>query len=439
MSQIIKVLLIEDNRIEARATQHRLKVARDCAFDVTWVEQLQPGFERLAQGGIDIVLLDLNLPDSAGLETFVRLRAQAPDVPVVVMTGEYDETIGPMAVERGAQDYLVKHQADGALPQVLRFALGRHRAQLEMAAAARRQQQAEMAREVQMRMLPRFRPEVSGYTFWDYYQAAGNVGGDYFSYCQLPDQRIAISIADVCGKGIAAALAMAELCSEVRHALEKSPDASEAISRLNQQFCDREMFITFLLCVLDPRRHTLTVCNAGHMPPLRKLGASGEVESLSLTKGALPLGVHSDEVYESDIFAIQPGEQFVLFTDGITEAQGQTEELFGHDHLMAALRGPLGTAEHTVRGLIREVEVFRGPQPQSDDMCLLSFGRDVAVRREARDETGSGSRRGLVVPAARGFADFDQTRWPSLETLRVRAAGGASPVAAKLTKSFGDN
>ncbi len=140
-----KVLLIEDNRLEATQTQHWLKGAKGQTFEVEWVEKLQPGLERLAAGGIDAVLLDLNLPDSRGLETFVKLHDQFPEVPVVVLTGEYDETIGPQAVEQGAQDYLVKQQADaGTLARVVIHALARHRARLEELKKSAREKSAKV-------------------------------------------------------------------------------------------------------------------------------------------------------------------------------------------------------------------------------------------------------------------------------------------------------
>jgi Flp pilus assembly CpaE family ATPase len=130
LSQPLKVLLIEDNRIEARQTQQWLANAKDGSFEVECVERLKLALDRLKRGGIDIILLDLNLPDSRGLETFITLHDQAPQVPVVVLTGQDDESLGASAVEKGAQDYLVKHQVDGSkLARVLRFALGRQRAQ----------------------------------------------------------------------------------------------------------------------------------------------------------------------------------------------------------------------------------------------------------------------------------------------------------------------
>ena len=130
MPQSIRLLLIEDNSIEARQTQRRLEIAGGGLFQVEWIERMALGLDRLARGGIDIVLLDLNLPDSQGLETFAKIHAQAADIPIVVLTGEDDETLGASAVENGAQDYLVKQQVDGAkLARVLRYALARRRAQ----------------------------------------------------------------------------------------------------------------------------------------------------------------------------------------------------------------------------------------------------------------------------------------------------------------------
>jgi Flp pilus assembly CpaE family ATPase len=128
----INVLLIEDNRIEARQTRHWLGAANDGAVEVESVDRLELGVKRLAGGGIDIVLLDLNLPDSRGLDTFLRLHEQFPLVPIVVLTGEYDDRIGPSAVEKGAQDFLVKQQSDAStLNRVVRHALARHRGNME--------------------------------------------------------------------------------------------------------------------------------------------------------------------------------------------------------------------------------------------------------------------------------------------------------------------
>ncbi len=110
----IRVLLVEDNPIEALQTQKWLEGANGDSFEVEWVDKAATGLDRLARNGIDVVLSDLNLSDSRGLETFIKLHAQAPTVPMIVLTGQDDEMLGALAVESGAQDYLVKKQIDGA-------------------------------------------------------------------------------------------------------------------------------------------------------------------------------------------------------------------------------------------------------------------------------------------------------------------------------------
>jgi Flp pilus assembly CpaE family ATPase len=139
VSKPVKILLIEDNRIEARLAQQWLTAATDPPFEVEWVDRLSSGQERLARGGIDLVLSDLDLPDSRGLDTFRKLRHQVPDVPIVLLTGQDDESVGAKAVEAGAQDYLVKqHIGTHRMASALRYALARHRAQVERLNQSRR-------------------------------------------------------------------------------------------------------------------------------------------------------------------------------------------------------------------------------------------------------------------------------------------------------------
>ena len=124
----MRVLLIEDNEDDACLIREVLAERSAAAIDVEWVDRLGSGLMRLAQGHIDAVLLDLSLPDSRGLGTFDNVHAQAPEVPIVVLTGLDDERTGVQAVQRGAQDYLVKKQLDGdSLGRALRYAIERHR------------------------------------------------------------------------------------------------------------------------------------------------------------------------------------------------------------------------------------------------------------------------------------------------------------------------
>ncbi len=126
----IKVLLIEDNPGDARLVKEMLVKAENTSFDLEWKERLSAGLERIAGGGIDIVLLDLMLPDSRGFDTFARTRVQASEIPIVVVSGMDDEALAVRAVREGAQDYLVKGRVDSdLLVRAIRYSIERKRAE----------------------------------------------------------------------------------------------------------------------------------------------------------------------------------------------------------------------------------------------------------------------------------------------------------------------
>lgn len=135
----IRALLIEDNPGDARLIREMLAEVKGQAFDLKRAERLSAGLECLAEGGIDVVLLDLSLPDSHGLETFARVHAEAPEVPIIVLTGLADTELAVKAVREGAQDYLVKGELNGALlVRSVRYGIERHRARADQLRKAQR-------------------------------------------------------------------------------------------------------------------------------------------------------------------------------------------------------------------------------------------------------------------------------------------------------------
>ena len=129
----IRILLIEDNPGDVRSMQELLAGVKDVPFKVEYANRLSMGLQRLADGNIDVLLLDLSLPDSQGLETFLQAHVQAPEVPIVVLSGTDDDEVALEAVRNGAQDYLVKGQTDrNVLVRALRYAIGRHQMQEEL-------------------------------------------------------------------------------------------------------------------------------------------------------------------------------------------------------------------------------------------------------------------------------------------------------------------
>jgi phosphoserine phosphatase RsbU/P len=247
--------------------------------------------------------------------------------------------------------------------------------------AAMRQQALErdlsLAHEVQRGLLPASSPEIEPYEFFEFYEPANELGGDYYDYVQLPDGRLAVVVADVSGKGISAALLMARLSAETRFCLASAPTPAAAIGRLNRTFFGsgwEDRFVTLVLCVLDPVQHELTIVNAGHLPPLWRHGPAN-VEAVAEAESRLPLGVDANVTYPQCTIALAPGESILLYTDGITEAMNAADELYGSERLrkqFAAHSGPFSELEGRI---LDDVKRFVGNRPQSDDMCLLCVGR----------------------------------------------------------------
>lgn len=249
----------------------------------------------------------------------------------------------------------------------------------------RKRRELSMANNVQRHFLPDQRPQITGYTFFDDYRPADSVAGDYFDYIDLPDGRLALALGDVSGKGVSAALMMARLGAEVRYCLLATSSPAEATTRLNRQI-SRQLtegrFVTFILFVLDPWDHLLTVVNAGHTPPLIREGSSGEVHELDREKSGLPLGVDSEDAYQQVQIKMEPGDLLLAYTDGINEAVNPAGQVYGFDRIkeIVAKRGT--NPGHVSRALIADVRTFMAGQLQSDDICLLCFGRNPDKKPE---------------------------------------------------------
>lgn len=131
-SNIKNVLLIEDNKGDARLLEEMLFDVGESAFKLIWADTLLTGLKYLKRGGVHLVLLDLGLPDSEGFETFRKIHGTVPDLPIIVMTGLNDEKMAVDAVREGAQDYLVKGQVDGnLLIRAMRYAIERKKLEIE--------------------------------------------------------------------------------------------------------------------------------------------------------------------------------------------------------------------------------------------------------------------------------------------------------------------
>jgi serine phosphatase RsbU (regulator of sigma subunit) len=240
----------------------------------------------------------------------------------------------------------------------------------------RSQQQMIIARQVQMRMLPQTGPDVDGYAIASHYSPAAEVGGDFFSYFRLTNGGVAIALGDVCGKGVPAALLMAELISEVRHAITTAETVKQAMRHINRVAFERELrFVTLTLCVLDPLQHSLGVANAGHLPPLCRRHRTGSVEQFQPKRSGLPLAVVKDQEFHPETFYLDPGDAVLLFTDGMSEAMNQTGTLYGMSRTQSAFQQASGGPDQMLQTLMHRVETYCGGLPPTDDVCLVCFQR----------------------------------------------------------------
>jgi serine phosphatase RsbU (regulator of sigma subunit) len=234
-----------------------------------------------------------------------------------------------------------------------------------------------VAHEVQRGFLPSAAPRVPEYDFFEFYEPANQLGGDYYDYVELPGGRLAVVVADVSGKGISASLLMAKLSAETRYCLASEPSPVAALGRLNRLFCDsswEDRFVTMVLAVLDPRRHEVIVVNAGHLPPLLRRGPA-QVEVVGQAEARLPLGVDRDVEYAPTIVPLAPGQSLVLYTDGITEAMNANDECYGLQRLLTLLSSDVDRLSLLGRRILDDVKRFVGARSQSDDMCLTCLGR----------------------------------------------------------------
>ena len=245
---------------------------------------------------------------------------------------------------------------------------------------ALRQKEAEqelmLANEVLRAFLPQEHPELAEYQFFDFYRPANHVGGDYYDYVTLPDGRTAVVVADVVGHGVAAAMMMARVSAEAKFCLASESDPATAITRLNERISGLQIdrFTTVIMAVLDPRKHEVTIVNAGHMAPIWRR-AGNVIEEPGGDLSGLPVGIMGGLKYGQKTIHLESGDMLALYTDGINEAMDPA----GKQYTIGKLRGHLQRADKDIvllgNTIVSDVLEHVGPGPQTDDMCLVILRR----------------------------------------------------------------
>ncbi|HEY7501736.1 MAG TPA: SpoIIE family protein phosphatase [Vicinamibacterales bacterium] len=291
----------------------------------------------LARGPFDLLLMDLNYTGDTtsgreGIDLLSRVQALDSLLPVIVMTGWGSVDLAVEAMRRGVRDFVQKPWDNQQLISTLRSEIDEGRARRHRLALEQRE--LEEARRIQRKLLPAAMPQIDGFEIVASWQPASGVGGDCYDAIAFGPTRVGLSIADVVGKGIPAALLMSNLQAAVRAFATAAAQPAEIAQQVNRILCGHVAdgrFISFFYCSIDADEGIVTYANAGHFPPIL-VKADGAVERLAA--GGAVLGVFPDGVYEQQRAAIHGGDRLVLYTDGITEPANDNGEEFGEQRLI---------------------------------------------------------------------------------------------------------
>ncbi len=246
----------------------------------------------------------------------------------------------------------------------------------EQQAYIKMQEEVALAAKIQSDLLPREFPKLPDYEIVGKNIPAQVVGGDYFDFVAMEDGRWSICLGDVSGKGLPASLLMANTQATLRSQTLMNSHPKESIERSNTllfRSTGPEKFVTLFYGVLDPDKNQLSYCNAGHDNPFL-LKATGDVHRLGT--GGLVLSIMESSPYEEETVAMNPGDVFVLYSDGITESMNSGQEQFGEDRLLAVLKEhQKSSAQELLDQIIKSAKEHAGKEPQADDMTVVVVKR----------------------------------------------------------------
>jgi serine phosphatase RsbU (regulator of sigma subunit)/predicted ester cyclase len=254
------------------------------------------------------------------------------------------------------------------------------RLQRERIERERVEQELQVARNIQQASLPKEVPQLEGWQIFPLYQPAREVGGDFYDFFELDDERLGIVVGDATGKGVPAALVMASTRSMLRAVAQAMGSSSpgEVLGRVNDPLATDvppNMFVTCFYAILDPKKASLSYANAGHdLPYVRSSGGDAE----ELRARGMPLGLMPGMHYEEKEVVLHKGESVLFYSDGLVEAHNPKGEMFGFPRLRALV------AEHGEKhslgdALLEDLYSFVGEGwEQEDDITLLTLRRSAA-------------------------------------------------------------
>ena len=370
-------VLVADDQPDVIAALRLL--LRGAGLEADAASSVQDVRDRLQDRPYDLLLMDLNYArdttsGAEGLELLTEVHARDRHLPIVVMTGWGSIDTAVEAMRRGAKAFVPKPWENAALTQTIQREVNEGLALRKADAFAARE--LEDAQVIQRALLPSLMPAIDRCEMAASWRPASAFGGDCYDALPFSSTRAAISIGDVAGKGLPAALLMSNLQASVRAFATNDAPPSVVVERANRALCRHtplDRFVTFFYGVLDTDGRTLQYTNAGHNFPILAR-ADGSVERLGT--GGLVLGVAPDADYAQDSVTLRSGDRLVLFTDGIIEAERRDGSEFGDDRLVeTVLATRRDSPRRMVDAILKSVCEYTGGVFR-DDATLLA----VAIR-----------------------------------------------------------
>jgi serine phosphatase RsbU (regulator of sigma subunit) len=239
----------------------------------------------------------------------------------------------------------------------------------------RMEEELNIARDLQMSMLPATCPQVPGFGIAATSIPAREVGGDFFDFIEMGEDKLGFVVGDVTGKSVSGALVMSASRSIFRMLSEEKLTVGDIMIRANKRIkkdIKSGMFVALLYAVLDGRNKILSLCSAGQTQPIYFSSRTGEVRLQETLGDKFPLGILEESDYQETQLKLEPGDRVVFYTDGIVEAMNEKQEIFGFDRLLEVVQSSQSmTAEALLKEVLSRVAEFVGEAPQHDDLTVI--------------------------------------------------------------------
>ena len=380
-----KIMVVDDEPdLQMLILQRFRKQIRDEEYDFCFAENGQEALDKLqAKNGISLVLTDINMPKMDGL-TFLSeaQKLENPSFKTIIVSAYGDMDNIRTAMNRGAFDFVTKPidfndlntTISKTLKEIQVISEGvQHKKTLEAV-----QSDLETASRIQQKMLPQEFPPFPDRKEFNIYaemHTAKQVGGDLYDFFMLDEHRLGFVIGDVSGKGVPAAIYMAVSRTMLKAIASQIEDPATCLSTVNSMLIpesDLTTFVTVFYGVMNTQTGNVIYCNGGHNLPyiVRK---DGKIEEVENTSGLL-LGKIDAIEFETKQFTLRAGEKIVMFTDGVTEAMAENEDMYEEARLENFLDNHgQDDLNKLVRGLVVDVLKFMGKADQSDDITLMAL------------------------------------------------------------------